>query len=178
MSLSHQYSWNRHRFWQGSSGSVLWWSQNSIADSSTTNRLIFDPLSGCHWAQCQLHAGIRYVSVASILMKSPPLLTVVFRLGTLVIPELNGRFLHDCLTDFDSVTWTLGCSTPATLRYRIHLSHINTHEVAVYSRGGTKKAEGDSGDLRTPWPIPPPPPNQFRFCHLDVVGLNASYMPI
>jgi len=41
-----------------------------MADSSTTARTILDLLPGRHWARPQLHAGIRDVAVASILMKS------------------------------------------------------------------------------------------------------------
>ena len=40
------------------------------------------------------YAGIKEVSVASKLMKSLTLVRVVF-IGTLAIPELDGRFLHD-----------------------------------------------------------------------------------
>jgi len=45
-----------------------WRSQGSMADSSTTARLIMDPSPGRRWARRQLHAGIRYVPVALILM--------------------------------------------------------------------------------------------------------------
>jgi len=45
-------------------------SQDSMADSSTTATPILNLLAGRHWAQRQLHAGIMYASVASILMKS------------------------------------------------------------------------------------------------------------
>jgi len=41
-----------------------------MADSSTTAGPILDLLPGRHWAQRQLHAGIRDVTVASILTKS------------------------------------------------------------------------------------------------------------
>jgi len=41
-----------------------------MADSATTATLIVNLLTGCHWAGHQLHGGIRYVPVASILMKS------------------------------------------------------------------------------------------------------------
>jgi len=43
---------------------------NSMADSSTTAAPIWDPSPGHRWAQRQLHAGIGYVSGASIPMKS------------------------------------------------------------------------------------------------------------
>jgi len=41
-----------------------------MADSSTTIDLILVLAPGGYWARRQLHAGIRYISVASILMKS------------------------------------------------------------------------------------------------------------
>ena len=43
--------------------------QNSMADSSTTVRGIPIRFAGGYWAQCQLHAGIRYVPTRSILME-------------------------------------------------------------------------------------------------------------
>ena len=59
----------------------------------------------------------------------------------LAIPELDGRFLHNHLVDFESVTWTSLGSTLATRRYKVRLWRINTHEVAIYSWGGAGKAE-------------------------------------
>ena len=44
-------------------------SQDSIADSSTNPWPIPNVKTRRCWAQCQLYAGIRYVSIASILMK-------------------------------------------------------------------------------------------------------------
>ena len=41
--------------------------QNSVADSSTTVRGIPIRIVGGYWARRQLHAGIRYVPVASKL---------------------------------------------------------------------------------------------------------------
>ena len=38
--------------------------QNSMADPSTTVIGIPIRIAGGRWARCQLHAGIRYVSVA------------------------------------------------------------------------------------------------------------------
>ena len=38
-----------------------------MADSSTTVRVIPNPIAGACWARSQLHAGIRYVPVASKL---------------------------------------------------------------------------------------------------------------
>jgi len=56
--------------------------------------LILDLIAGDHWARRQLRSGIKEVSVASELRKSLTLVGVVF-IGTLVIPELDGRFLHN-----------------------------------------------------------------------------------
>ena len=41
-----------------------------MADYSTTVRGIPIRIAGGYWAQCHLHAGIRYVSVASKLRTS------------------------------------------------------------------------------------------------------------
>jgi len=51
---------------------------NSMAVSSTTAQLILNLSLGRRWARCQLHAGIRYVSGASVLMDFATLLRVVF----------------------------------------------------------------------------------------------------
>jgi len=59
----------------------------------------------------------------------------------LAIPELNSRFLHNQLTDFQFVTWTSLGSTPATRRYKGRRCRINTREVAIYSGGGPGMAE-------------------------------------
>jgi len=78
----------------GLNGVGCWQSLNSMADSSTTTGPILDPIAGDCWTRRQLRSGIKDVSVASRLMKSLTLLGVVF-IGTLAIPELEGRFLHD-----------------------------------------------------------------------------------
>jgi len=41
-----------------------------MADSSTTRHPILDLTPGGCWARGQPHAGIRYITVASMLMKS------------------------------------------------------------------------------------------------------------
>jgi len=51
---------------------------SSMADSSTTTQPILNMLLGRHWALRQLHAGIRYVSCASVFMEFATLLRVVF----------------------------------------------------------------------------------------------------
>ena len=56
---------------------------------------------------------------------------------------LNGRLLHNHLTDFDSVCgWLLGL-TPAFQWYKVGLCHINTQEVAVFCGGCITSQAGD-----------------------------------
>jgi len=116
-----------------------WQSQNSMADSSTTALPILDLSLGRRWARRQPHAGIRYVSGASILMKSLSTLgggSWEGKEGMLAIPGLNGRFLHNHLTDPGSEGTGLLGSTLATCRYRLRLRRINIHEIVNYSGGG------------------------------------------
>jgi len=47
----------------------------------------------------------------------------------LAIPGLDGRFLHNRLTDFDSDTLMSLGSTPATRRYKVRLWRISIHGV-------------------------------------------------
>jgi len=54
----------------------------------------------------------------------------------LAIPGLDGRFLHNRLTDFDSVTWTSLGATPATRRYKVRLWRICIHGVRHPSESG------------------------------------------
>ena len=42
---------------------------NSMADSSTTHQPIFDPSLGRHLGRRQLHAGMKDIAVAAILME-------------------------------------------------------------------------------------------------------------
>jgi len=51
---------------------------NLMAVSSTTAQPILDLALGRRWAQCQLHAGIRYVSGASVFIEFATLPRVVF----------------------------------------------------------------------------------------------------
>ena len=62
-------------------------------------------------------------------MKSLTLVWVVF-IGTLAIPELDGRFLHSRGTDLGSDCGRFFGSTPATQRYKERLCPIKTHESA------------------------------------------------
>jgi len=52
-------------------------------------------------------------------------------------PELNGRFLHDCLADSESVTWTSLGSMLATCQYKVHLWHIKLMKLRSSLRGGS-----------------------------------------
>ena len=54
----------------------------------------------------------------------------------LAIPGLDGRFLHNRLTDFDSVTWTSLGTTPATRRYKVRLWRISIHRDRHPSESG------------------------------------------
>jgi len=47
-----------------------------------------------------------------------------------VIPQLDGRSLHDQCSDSGSHCGRLLCSTPATQRYMARLCRMGTHEVA------------------------------------------------
>ena len=59
MSPPHESSWSYR------AGNLKY----SIADSSTTVRGIPIRIAGGYWARRQLHAGIRYVPIGSILME-------------------------------------------------------------------------------------------------------------
>jgi len=102
-----------------------------MADSSTTTAPILDPIAGDCWAQRWLRNGIKDVSVASRPRKSLTLVRVVF-IGTLAIPELDGRLLHDHTSDPGSDCGRLLGSTPATQRYKGRLCRIKTQEIAVF----------------------------------------------
>jgi len=54
----------------------------------------------------------------------------------LALPGLDGRFLHNHLTDFDSVTWTSLGATPATRRYKVRLWRISIHRDRHPSESG------------------------------------------
>jgi len=128
-----------------------WRSQNSMADSSTTTAPILDPIAGDCWAQRWLRNGIKDVSVASKLRKSLTLVRVVF-IGTLAIPELDGRLLHDHTSDPGSDCGRLLGSTPATQRYKGRLCRIKTQEIADPCESCLYRY---SGDPRARWQITP-----------------------
>jgi len=56
---------------------------------------------------------------------------------------LDGRYLHNRLTDFDALCGRLLGSPPATQWYRIHLSATFTHDFTGTRRGGSlRRPEG------------------------------------
>ena len=90
-----------------------WRSQNSMTGSPTTSPPILDLIVGGCGARRQLCSGIKDVSVACELRRSLILVRVVF-IDTLVLPELDVRFLHDHWADSGSNCGGLLGSTPAS----------------------------------------------------------------
>jgi len=72
--------------------------------------------------------------VALKLMKSLIFVRVVF-IGTLAIPELDGRFLHNHLPNSRSDCGILLGLTPATHWYKGRLCGIKAQEIAVFCVG-------------------------------------------
>jgi len=68
---------------------------------------------------------------------------------------LNGRYLYNRWTDFDSVCGRLLGLTPATRRYKVRLCRIKAHESANPSESGISTGPG------TRWQIPPQPLGRF-----------------
>jgi len=126
----------------GLNGVGCWRSQNSMADPSTTTAPILNPIARGCWARCQLHNGIKDISVASKLRKSLTLVSVVF-INTLAIPELDGRSLHSHCSDPESDCGRLLASTPAMQRYKVRPCLIKTHEIAVFCVGCIRYQAGD-----------------------------------
>jgi len=145
-----------------------------MADASTTTAPILSLIEGDCWARRQLRSGIKDVSVASKPMKSLSLVRDVF-IATLAIPELDGRFLHKCLTDSGSDCGGLLGSTLATQPYRGHRCGIGTQEIrdpcgsCLYMY---------PGDLTAGWQIPPQPHDRFWIRLREVVGLDAGYATV
>jgi len=93
------------------------------------------------------------------------------------MPELHGRVLNNRLTDFDSLTSTSLFSTPATFRFKVSLCPINSN---WDSKRFLESCLGILTSRRswTQWQIPPQRIDRFQFCHLDIIGLNASYTSV
>jgi len=128
-----------------------------MADPSTAASPILDLIAGDSRARRQLPSSIKDVSVTSKLMKSLTLVGVVI-IGTLVLSELDVRFLHDCCADSGSDCGGLLGSMPATLRYKGRLCRIETHEVADPCGGCLYRYPGAP---RAPCQIPPRPLRRF-----------------
>jgi len=107
----------------------------SMADYSTTARWI--PVlsaAGC-WSQRQLHAGIRYISVAVKLTIS--LTSVVGDLcSTLAEFYLIADYSTTAMTESNSVCGRLLGSTPATQWYKGRPGGIKAQDFADISEGG------------------------------------------
>jgi len=56
---------------------------------------------------------------------------------------LDGRYLHNCWTDLDSVYGRLLGLTPAFQQYKVRLCHIKTQEIAVFCREDLYSSPGD-----------------------------------
>ena len=122
--------------------------QNSMADSSTTVRGIPIRFVGGYWARRQLHAGIRYVPVASKLMKS--LSSIEEVLGSALEILLDGRFLHNRYRYSNSDCGRLLGLTSASRRYRVRPYAMKTHEVSLCAEGGAGSGvEGVWWELET-----------------------------
>jgi len=105
-----------------------------MGHSSTTIRPIRDSILGDCWVQHWRRNGTKDVSVASKPRNSLHLVRVAF-IGTLAIPELDGRSLHNHSSDPESDCGRLLSSTPATQRYNGRLCGIKAQEVAVLCGG-------------------------------------------
>ena len=84
-------------------------------------------VAGC-WAWCQLLNGIRSIPVPSKLRNLLTLVWVVF-IGTLPIPESNGRFRHADWTNPESDCGRVLGSMPASQWCKIHPFVIFIHEI-------------------------------------------------
>jgi len=117
-------------------------SQSSMADSSTATGPILNQIAGDCWARRQLSSGIKDVSLASRPMKLLALVGVVF-IGTLAIPEFDGRFLGSHWADPGSDCGGLLGSTPATQWYKVRSCRIKAHKVAVICAVCIRYSAGD-----------------------------------
>jgi len=60
---------------------------------------------------------------------------------------LDGRLLHDYLTDSSSVCGRLLGSTPARRRYKVRLCGIKTQECAVFCGGGVQCSQSSGAPV-------------------------------
>ena len=70
-------------------------------------------------------------------------------IGTVAIPDLNGRFLHDRWTNLESDSGRLSGSTPATQRYKIDPSATSTHHVTGLNGVGCWRSQNSMADYST-----------------------------
>ena len=150
-----------------------------MEDSSTTGIPILNLLLECRWARHQLHAGRKEVAVASILMKS--LSTLGGGPGkaerrwwrsqhSMADSSTTGKPILNLSPECRSVRGQL----LACIRY---VSVASILMKSLPTLGGVLEGlRGDAGDPRTQWQIPPQLIYQFWIRHLDVIGLDASYM--
>ena len=111
-------------------------SKNSMAHQSTPARPNPDLIAGGGWARRQLPNGIKDVFLASELMKSLTLVTVVF-IGTLAIPALYRRSLHNQSSDPESDCGVLFISNNNTW-HSVHSVHQTPLMLECKSRTRTQ----------------------------------------
>jgi len=115
----------------GLNGVGCWRSQNLMADPSTTTALILGLIAGDCRSRCQLRNGIMYVPVASKPMNSLSFCAgcIRYQAGDIL---LDGRYLHNGWTDFDSVSGRWLGLTPDFQQYKVRLCCIRTQDVTVF----------------------------------------------
>jgi len=74
------------------------------------------------------------------ILNPPTLVGVVCIIGTISVPEADGWFIWNRLTDFESVNGPLIGLMPTTGWYKGHLCRIETYEVAEPSASGYYKS--------------------------------------
>jgi len=100
-----------------------------MSDSSITPPPILDLIAGGCSGRHQLRGGIKNVSAASKHRKSLTLVGVDF-IGTLAIPQLDGRLLYNHCFHLESDCRGSWGSTLATQRYKERRCGIKTQEIA------------------------------------------------
>jgi len=81
-------------------------------------------------------------------MKSLTLVGVAFR-GTLAIPELDGRLLHDRWTNPESDCGRLSGLMPAMQRYKVHLSATFIYDITGLNGEGYWRSRNSMSDSST-----------------------------
>jgi len=105
-----------------------------MADPYTTAGPSLDLNAGGCGARPQLRSGIKAISVASRLRISLTLVGVLL-IGTLVLQDLNVRFLLNRRANPGSESRGLWCSTPASQWCKVHPSVSFIHEVTGLNGG-------------------------------------------